>query len=125
MECNPEMVQKHTKQLGEHEAKIEANTKDIDRHEKFYDVLMELLGEIKTQGKTLIKVVEDVDYLKDNAENKDTVGRIHERVDILERKDANEALAREKALKKWMIGGFGSILLTLATIGTLILLGLN
>lgn len=120
MSCDDQTMQDHSQLLGEHDARITSNTKDIERHEKLYDMMIpmittmtETLGEIKTQGKTLLKVVEDVEYLKDNAETKHTVERIHERVDVLEHKDEKEALLMIQQVKKDIWKGFIGLAFTI------------
>ena len=97
-------------------------------------------------AKATEKHEEDISSIKDNMETKDTVLKLYERIeeygrdykngleaimtelrkqkeDLQEHKlePAKEALANQQALKKWLLVGFGSILLSIATTAALII----
>ena len=109
MSCSPELIQSHSQLLGEHASAIMGLREDVNRHEKVYDILLgmsstqsQMLHEIKTQGEVLKRVVDDVDYLKENSETKATVTELQKEVQNLKEKDGREA---EKLLKqlRWLI----------------------
>jgi DNA repair ATPase RecN len=127
---DPEMVLEHTKKLVEIDARSRSNTKRIDKAESTIEAIHEMNSNIKViaeqtrqQGEELrslvetLKVHEDkIENIEDKMETKDTVARLHERVDDLERKGGRDA---EKMLGqiKWLlisliIAGAGSFIWT-------------
>lgn len=99
-----------------------------------------LTGEISHVVKATDKHEDDIAEIKDNMETKDTVLKLYNKIEdsnaeykrgqdvvmksIREQKTtleehmnepAKEALANQKALQKWLLVGFGSIILTVVT----------
>jgi len=136
-QCSPELVQRHSQLLGNIESELRGLRSDTDRHEGIYKAVMQLSVTSErtlivleqqakvqeVQAKVQDKILTDIDFLKEHAETKSTVERIHERVDILENKDALEALDFQKKFKGWLFYGFGSIIITI--IGAVVLIALN
>ena len=118
--CTPELMLAHSSKLGEHEQALSGMREDVNRHEKIYDILIgmsstqsQMLTELTTQGKVLGKVIDDVEFLKENAENrsdtKESLDRvwtaiddINGEVDIVKAQDGNEAIKMIKQLK-WLV----------------------
>ncbi len=106
-----------------------------------------LTHEIGYLAKATEKHEEDISSIKDNMETKDTVLKLYQRMeaaDLDQKKGldaimkklrdteeelqkhklepAMEALAGQKALKKWMIVGFGSILLSIISTAVMLII---
>jgi len=110
------LVIEHTKMLTEIDSRSRSNTKRLDNIDKLVDVVQGMninvaviAEQTKQQGeelrilvKTLKTHEEKIDIIEDKMETKDTVARLHERVDELEMKDGKNA---EKMLKqiRWLL----------------------
>jgi uncharacterized protein YukE len=106
-----------------------------------------LTQEIGFVAKATEKHEEDIASIKDNMETKDTVLKLYQRLEATDLKyekgldaimanlreteeelrkyklePAMEALAAQKALRKWLIVGFGSILLTVISTAVILLI---
>ena len=98
-------------------------------------------------AKATEKHEEDISDIKDNMETKDTVLKLYDKIEALENgykkgqdaimtqlrkqeeylqehklEPAREALANQQALKKWLLVGFGSIVLTIVSTAALFII---
>lgn len=106
-----------------------------------------LAVEIGHLASTTKKHEEDIDEIRDNMETKDTVLKLYarleksdeeykkgmdaimaliraqdDRMQIHENEPARQALEDQKSLKRWMLAGFGSIILSIISTGILFLI---
>jgi DNA repair ATPase RecN len=107
--CTPEMVREHERRLTEVEASTSSSHKRMDNLEEFKDLMHEMnlnvgviAEQIKNMAGTLLRHEDAIEDIQAKMETKDTVSRLHERVDELEMKDGKEAERQLKQLK-WLI----------------------
>jgi chromosome segregation ATPase len=127
--------------LKEFTVEMRASNKNIS---ELVTEVRTLTHEIGFVGKATEKHEEDIASIKDNMETKDTVLKLYQRLEATDLKyekgldaimeklrtteeefenhklePAMEALNAQKSLKKWLIVGFGSILLTIVSTAVL------
>jgi len=110
----PLYVEGHVTLMTETSERSKSNSHRLDNTEKLIDTIHEMntnvlliAQEIKHQGETMEQIAEaqkntqiEVDDIKEKMETKDTVSRLHERVDDLEKVNG------KLAIKAWaFIGG--------------------
>ncbi len=110
------LVIEHTQKITEIDSRSRSNTKRLDNIDKLVDVVHEMNSNIRViaeqtrqQGeelKTLVDTLkvheEKIDNIEEKMETKESVSRLHERVDELEMKDGKNA---EKMINqvRWLL----------------------
>ncbi len=93
-DIHDEMVYDHIKIITEIESRSKSNTKRLDAMENLVEAFNKLANSFTSQAKDLSIMVktlerheEQIDHIQAKMETKETVSRLHERIDSLEQKD--------------------------------------
>lgn len=105
------MVHQHIKQIQEIESRSKSNTKRLDSMEKLVESVHNLSMAFTSQAKDLSIMVETqkqheekIDHIQAKMETKDTVLRLHERIDDLEKKDGKRAEQLINQVRNILVG---------------------
>ena len=111
-----DFVMKHTRQIAETTSLANNNKIRLDNIDKLVEVVngmnvnISIIAEqIKQQGSQLKELIntlktheEKIEVIEDKMETKDTVARLHERIDILETSKGKEA-EKQLTQMKWIV----------------------
>gem|GEM_PF-288011 len=113
LECTEDesMIRSHIKLISDNESRSKSNTKRLDMIERLVDSFNSLSNAFTSQAKDLsimVKTLErhetQIDQIQDRMETKETVLKLHERIDDLEQKDGKRAEQLINQVRNILVG---------------------
>ena len=154
MECSNDLQIEHSERISKLESKTETLSEIFKLTKDLHITLIQIASDngkmltaIETQGSALEKqgrvqekMLEEMDNMREMMANKDSLARVHtkmeeleksienkvtgvkEEIDMVRNKPAQDALAREQSLKRWFLVGVGSIIFTVISTAVMLLI---